>query len=134
MNQLYKEAWIPLQNYFCPVMKLIEKERQGGKFKKRYDTPATPCQRLLDSDKTPESVKQGLKNQREQLDPFQLSESVEVHLKKIARLRRKIAKERGLPGKSTKSHEPGRESPLCGGESAPDRPLGVISAFSESHQ
>ena len=121
VNQLYKEAWIPLKNYFCPVMKLIEKERRGGKFKKIYDTPATPCQRLLDSDKTPESVKQSLENQREQLDPFQLSESVELHLKKIERLRRKIAKERGVSDQSTKSQEPGRESPHCGGESAPVR-------------
>jgi len=37
-------------NYFQPVSKLIEKERDGAKVKKKYDEAKTPYQRLLASD------------------------------------------------------------------------------------
>ena len=34
-------------NYFQPSFKLIEKSREGATVTKRYDLPATPCDRLL---------------------------------------------------------------------------------------
>ena len=61
---------------------------------KRYDTPATPCQRLLDRPPVPEEVKEGLREKRDALDPTGLSEEVEKHLRKITRLLSKIARKR----------------------------------------
>ena len=94
MNALYKDAWVPLQNYFCPVMKLVEKKREGSRWAKAYDTPATPCQRLLNCPVVPEEEKEKLRSERARLDPIGLSEAVEKHLGKIARLLAKIARER----------------------------------------
>ena len=36
MNEIYKEYWNPLQNFFLPTMKLIEKVRKGGKIIKKF--------------------------------------------------------------------------------------------------
>lgn len=96
VNALYREAWGPLHNYFCPVMKLKEKRREGGRWIKRYDTPATPCERLLACATLESQTKERLWTEREQLDPFALSEKVESHLRRIARLRQQITAERSL--------------------------------------
>jgi len=37
------------KNFLQPVMKLVSKERIGGSLKRKYDTPTTPSQRLMDS-------------------------------------------------------------------------------------
>ncbi|NCN39616.1 transposase family protein, partial [bacterium] len=55
MNEIYSEYWNPLQNFFTPCMKLIKKKRIGAKIVKKYDTPKTPYQRLMDCPKVPES-------------------------------------------------------------------------------
>ena len=34
-------------NYYWPMMRLLSKERQGSKVKKKHDTPRTPYQRVL---------------------------------------------------------------------------------------
>ena len=56
INELY-EVWEPFNNFFCPSMKLLSKERRGAKYYKRYDQAQTPYQRLL---------KSGVLNQKEQ--------------------------------------------------------------------
>ena len=48
VNDLYETAWLPLRNHFTPVMKLIGKIRVGSKVTKKYDTPKTPCDRILE--------------------------------------------------------------------------------------
>jgi hypothetical protein len=46
LNQIY--ALLRLQtNFFTPSQKLVEKHRVGAKVTKRYDTAATPYQRVL---------------------------------------------------------------------------------------
>ncbi len=94
VNTLYREAWGPLHNYFCPVMKLKEKRREGGRWIKRYDTPATPCDRLLNCAALSTQTKEWLQRERAGFDPFALSDKVEKHLRQIARLRQQIATER----------------------------------------
>ena len=37
------------KNFFQPSMKLLSKERIGGKIRRKYDAPRTPYQRLLES-------------------------------------------------------------------------------------
>jgi hypothetical protein len=41
-------------NFFQPSLKLISKERRGGKVIKKYDQAKTPYQRVLASDSIPE--------------------------------------------------------------------------------
>ena len=47
LNDLYSKECSAYQNFFCPSVKLMEKKRVGAKYKKRYDDPQTPYQRLL---------------------------------------------------------------------------------------
>ena len=50
MNDLYQHEWRTFQNFFCPTLKLKEKQRINSKYIKKYHPPKTPCQRLLESD------------------------------------------------------------------------------------
>jgi len=59
-------------NYFQPSFKLLEKWRDGSKIRKRYDTPTTPCDRLLAHEAVSEEVKRALMEERAQLDPLEL--------------------------------------------------------------
>ncbi len=49
MNDIYKNHWSPLQNFFLPTFKLQEKVRVGARIKKKYGTPKTPYQRVIES-------------------------------------------------------------------------------------
>jgi hypothetical protein len=71
LAQLYQAVRLYV-NYFQPSFKLQEKYRQGAKAKRSYHTPATPCQRLLNSPLIAESIKERLRLQRIQLDPVKL--------------------------------------------------------------
>lgn len=83
VDELYEEAWLPLRNYFTPVMKLVEKQRIGSKVQKKYDKPLSPCDRLLACKKVSEESKAELRKKRAALDPLTLSENIEQRLKAI---------------------------------------------------
>ena len=59
-------------NYFQPSFKLLEKTRHGARVTKRYDTPMTPCDRLLQNDAISVQVKERLTRERALLDPIEL--------------------------------------------------------------
>ena len=44
-------------NHFQPSFQLLERTRDGGTVKKKYGTPATPCDRLLWRDDVSEELK-----------------------------------------------------------------------------
>ena len=94
VDELYEKAWLPMRNYFTPVMKLLEKQRIGGKVRKKYDTPATPCDRLLACPKVSDEIKAELRKTRSALDPMDLAEEVERRLEEIFSLAERIDEER----------------------------------------
>ena len=63
-------------NYFQPSFKLLEKMRDGAKTIKRYSPPATPCDRLMQDDKSTVQTKQELSEYRSGLDPVALLRSI----------------------------------------------------------
>ncbi len=75
LNQLYAQLQL-LVNFFYPSMKLIEKVRVGARVYKRYDTPRTPYQRVLDSAHVPRAQKNKLHAQFQQLNPAAITRSV----------------------------------------------------------
>ncbi len=83
VDDLYETAWLPLRNYFTPVMKLVEKTREGSKVKKTYDKAQTPCVRLLSCQKMTEKEKRKLRKKRRELDPIELAQKVEEKLAAI---------------------------------------------------
>jgi hypothetical protein len=83
MNDLYKNEWSLYQNHFCPTMKLIEKKKINSRYYKRYDTPMTPYQRLMESEHISQDVKDRLEKQHATLNPFELKRIIEQKLKQI---------------------------------------------------
>ena len=59
-------------NYFLPSVKLLAKERQGAKVRKRYDVPATPYRRLLELGALDEQTAASMKEHYLGLNPAEL--------------------------------------------------------------
>ena len=83
INDLYANEWSLFKNLYCPTMKLISKERIGSRYRKKFDKPKTPCQRLLDSKHVPSLQKQRLRRMMKEADPYTLKQAIEQKLKRI---------------------------------------------------
>ena len=82
INSLYRNELRLYKNFFQPVMKLKEKIRDKGKVHRRYDTPKTPYQRLMESEHIPEETKKRLTKLYQSLNPAELKRGIDekVHL------------------------------------------------------
>lgn len=80
MNDLYGNEYCLLQNFFCPAMKLVSKERINSKYRKKYDIPKTPYHRLLESSAITNKAKQTLTKIYKRLNPFALKKIIERKL------------------------------------------------------
>jgi hypothetical protein len=76
INRLY-EAWGLYNNVCCASLKLIEKQRVGARYIKKYDTAKTPCQRLIDSPDVDEAKKTFLTELRCNINPFSLKRLID---------------------------------------------------------
>jgi len=91
MNEIYRDYWNPLLNYFCPAMKLKHKQRIGAKVRKFYDTPKTPCDRLLESKKLTPLRESKLRLKRNELNPFVLQQGLQDRIQLFRELLRKTS-------------------------------------------
>jgi len=73
-------------NFFQPVLKLVSKEHVDKKLIKRYDTAATPFQRVLAAKEIPLETKAHLTNLYVQLNPVQLRSSIDAKVAKLWKL------------------------------------------------
>lgn len=64
------------QNYFQPSRKLVSKKRIGARVTKKYDTAATPVQRLLARKDTPKDTRNRLRDTFLQLNPAAMLRSI----------------------------------------------------------
>jgi hypothetical protein len=83
LNILYTQEWRLFHNFFCPSVKLLAKERIGSKTLKRYDSPKTPFQRIIDSPHISPHTKLTLSKQLDSLNPFVLRKAMEEKIKNI---------------------------------------------------
>jgi 5S rRNA maturation endonuclease (ribonuclease M5) len=83
MNELYTNELSDFHNFFCPSMKLVDKQREQSKIKKKYDKPLTPYQRLVINPHISEKQKEKLKEKFRTLNPFKLKKAIERKLKII---------------------------------------------------
>jgi hypothetical protein len=88
LNELYREVWEPLNNFFLPCAKLESKSRHGAKVKRKHDKPRTPCDRLLESPHIKSLAKAELRKRRAALDPFELHDRLEEGLRRVLHLAR----------------------------------------------
>ncbi len=81
LNEIYAllDAYV---NLFLPMRKVIFKERNGAKTKKRYDIAQTPFQRLTEKDVLNDNMKSILLKQYYSLNPLDLHRQLEKLLAK----------------------------------------------------
>jgi hypothetical protein len=87
INRLY-QSWDMFNNVCLPSMKLTQKEKIASKYVRRYDTPQSPCQRLIDSAHLDELKKTFLTELKCNVNPFALKRQID-HLQAqiLSRLR-----------------------------------------------
>lgn len=80
MNDIYRNEWRLLYNFFYPQMKLVSKDRIGSKIKRKYDAAKTPYQRLIESPDVPDETKEKLRKQKAGLNPIKLQATLQRKL------------------------------------------------------
>jgi len=80
LNSLYQNELRLFKNFFQPVIKLVLKERIGGKIHRKYDIPKTPYHRLMESNHIPKKTKQKLEKTYLSLNPAQLKRTIDDKL------------------------------------------------------
>ena len=83
INDLYRNELRLYKNFYQPVMKLVSKERIGGKIKRRYDIARTPYQSLIESKQISEEIKDELKGIYLGLNPAELKRRIDAKLDKL---------------------------------------------------
>ena len=76
LQALYQSLRLYL-NFFQPVMVLVEKQRFGARLKKRYDTPKTPHQRVLEAPEIAAVTKERLRQLYDTLNPAELLRQIQ---------------------------------------------------------
>jgi len=71
LNEIYGVLRI-YKNFCLPTIRLKSKQRVEGRLQRKYEKPATPYQRLMESDQTAESTKRALRQVYESLNPAAL--------------------------------------------------------------
>lgn len=80
LNDLYRNEQRLFKNFFQPVIKLISKERIGGKLHRKYDKPKTPYQRIMESPEVLKKKKQELQKIYLSLNPAELKRRIDKKL------------------------------------------------------
>lgn len=83
INDLYLNEWSLFNNYFCPTLKLKEKQRINSRYIKKYELPQTPYQRLLDSKDVSDEAKKTLVTVYNSLNPFKLKRKIDDKLRAV---------------------------------------------------
>ena len=96
INSLYQQLRI-FQNLFQPSMKLSRKIRKGSRVTRRYDWPATPLERVLQSAEKSSHIP-ALKSMAKNTDPFELSRHIDQQLDCLYHL---AAQQNSQPRKKT---------------------------------
>ena len=69
--------WSLWKNLYAPVMRLISKTREGGRYKKRYDKARTPAQRVLECAMVTEDRKAAIRQLLAETDCFAMKKQVD---------------------------------------------------------
>lgn len=87
LQSIYQDLRL-YSNFFQPVLKLLSKERIDKKTIKRYDTAATPYQRVLASTDIPLPAKARLTNLYVQLNPVTLRTTIDQKVDQLWKISR----------------------------------------------
>lgn len=82
LNELYHVECL-IHNHFTPVRLTIAKEKVGARYRRTYDTPKTPYQRILDRDDVSPERKERLRAEHETLSLVRLRKESDRLKKKV---------------------------------------------------
>jgi hypothetical protein len=85
-------------NFFQPSFKLKAKRREGAKVTKQYHVPATPCERLLASERVSLESKEQLRRTLAALDPVKLLHDIRQAQRELVALEMRDAPESATVG------------------------------------
>jgi len=88
-NDLYRQELRLMMNLFQPSVKLRRKERVGSRLKRIYDSPQTPLDRLRATKHYDREAVNALLQRRATTDPFELANTIDKKLERIADLARR---------------------------------------------
>lgn len=83
LNDLYRNEMSWYNNLFNVHMKLVSKQRVGSKIRRKYDTPKTPLQRLIQSGHGDPKMMAHYQQLQKDLNPFELFDTIESKIKEI---------------------------------------------------
>jgi hypothetical protein len=86
INSIYADEWSQYQNHFCPTFKLLEKKKIASKYKRKYEYPQTPYQKLINSIHIAPEKNNELRACHQILNPFILKRRIEEKLNGIFKL------------------------------------------------
>lgn len=86
MNEIYKDYHNVLYNFFVPQLKIAEKRREGARYKKKFEKPETPYQRLMGSKHLSMKEKEELKRKYEVLNPITLKREMSKKINMFEKL------------------------------------------------
>jgi hypothetical protein len=104
LNSLYRNELRLYKNFFQPVIKLISKERMGGKIHRKYDKPKNPYQRVMESKEVSREKKKELKKIYLSLNPAELKRAIDRKLDLLYQVYQKKNKSKKV--KSYKKQKP----------------------------
>ena len=101
LDDLYRNEWRWMMNFFRPSVKLIRKERIGARVRRVYDAPTTPLDRLVrEGQGDPHRLAQ-LVALRSRLDPITLSDRIQKKIDHVHRVARRAAADPHAPASAT---------------------------------
>lgn len=89
LNTLYGNDLRLFKNFFQPAMKLVSKERVGGRIKRKYDAPKTPYQRVMEQERISPKAQRELQRIYDSLNPAVLKRSIDGQLTLLHRMYQK---------------------------------------------
>ena len=92
INELYRNEFSLLRNHFFPTFKLIKKIRANSRYRRIYDTPVTPYQRVLNAESVTTDTKEKLRQIHNSIDPIALRRQIQERLRSIYRTYRALAR------------------------------------------
>ena len=86
INDLYRNELRWWLNLFRPSVKLLKKKRVGSKLRRQYGPAQTPLERVAQCEESDPERVAALKKLQSQLDPFELSQTIDRKLQRLYRL------------------------------------------------
>ena len=86
MNDIYRNELRILRNFFTPTQKQKSKIRVNSRYKRKFEVPKTPYDRVMEDPSISQNIKNKLRAEKEQYNPFEVKKRLDEKLKFFEKL------------------------------------------------